>query len=140
MTDFIDDLRSTVDDVLQIRDEIGVVKAEVSFVTRSWSGETVGDGSASEAKEKVIPTPHVVDLSHNIRLQAAGSIQQGDILLKSISKKRYPDLTDVDGSSESKNIERFYEIGDKLYKVINVVSKYATWAVQVRKLTDETRY
>lgn len=138
-TDFIEDLKDCVDDALQVRDEIGAIKAHVSIVTRTWTGDRVGNGTASDVTAVVYPTPLVVDLSHNIRLVEGGHVKQGDLLVKGISRDRY-ELSDIDENTGSRSIERFYDVDGKLYRIITVVKKYATWDVQIRRTSDQRRY
>jgi hypothetical protein len=140
MTEFMDEIAEIADDAIKIRNEIGAILAEIYLVTRTWTGEAVGDGSASETKVIVYPAPWIVDLSHNLKLSEAGVIKQGDLLLKQISKMRYPTENHVNCSSTNKLIEKFYEVDGLLYNVIYVKSEYGMWSVQVRKLTDQTRY
>lgn len=136
----ISSLQSSVDSALGIRDQLGIKIHDVFLLTRTWTGTRPGDGSAKDSVEQLLPTPKIVDYSHNLRLQEGGTIRQGDIILKGVSKGEYPDESVIDGSSHHKNIEHFYLIDDRLYNVINVKENYFTWDVQLRKLADKTRY
>lgn len=124
---------SGLNSVLSVRNKIGAIKQPVSFITREWTGKTVGDGISKDTETEVYPAPHIVDYSHSIRLQEGGAIKQGDLLLKAISKSSFPSSKDIDGSSEAKNIERFFKVGEYYYTVISVRERYLTWDVQVRK-------
>ena len=140
MTDFIDDLKEIAHDALGVRDDIGAIKDEVYIIIRVWDGDRIGDGNATETKARVLPSPLIVDLSHDVRISQAGAIKQGDLMLRQISMKAYPSESDINCVSTDKLIEKFYEIGGLLYKVIHVKKKYATWEIHVRKLTNQTRY
>jgi len=139
-TDFIEDLKDIAHEALEVRDELGAIKDEVHYVTREWSGERVGDGSAYDSKARILPSPWIVDLSQNIRVTEGGAIKQGDLILKQISQDSYPNEKDIDGSSDSELIEKFYSVGEFLYRVINVRKRYATWDIHIRRLKDQTRY
>lgn len=139
-TEFIDDIIDAANDAFEARDDIGAIKAEVYIVTRIWSGDRIGDGTPTETKVRMLPTPNIIDLSQDIRLSTAGAIKQGDLILKSISKLNYPTENDVDCLVTSKTTEKFYEVGGYLYKVIHVKSPYHAWNVHVRRLSNQTRY
>ncbi len=140
VTEFIEDIIDAAHDAFEARDDIGAIKAEVWFVTRTWSGSRIGDGTATETTVQMLPTPNIVDLSHSSRLLEGGVIKQGDILLKSISKLSYPNESDVDCIKSARTDEKFIEIGGYLYQVIHVKSNYHCWDVQVRRLSNQTRY
>jgi hypothetical protein len=135
----LDGLKDCLDDVLGIRDDIGAVLAPTYLVTRTWTGARPGDGTFSDDESQLLPSPYIVDLSHNLNIPDAGTIKHGDILLKNISKQSYPLESDLDGSSDAKNIEKLYRIGEYLYQVIRVKNNYITWDVQVRRLSDQRR-
>jgi len=136
----IDSLMPGLNQILGIRDQIGAGLKKVSFVTRTWTGFEPGDGQAQDTVQPIDPTPMIVDFSHNERIQSGGVIQQGDVLLRHISKKSYPQKEMVDGLSLDKSVEKFYDIGGSLYQVISVKENHLTWDVQVRRLSDQTRY
>ena len=140
VTEFIADIIEAAHDAFEARDDIGAIKAEVWFVTRTWSGSRIGDGTATETRVQMLPTPNIVDYSQSSRLLEAGVIKQGDILLKSISKQAYPNESDVDCLKTNKTHEKFIEIGGYLYQVIHVKSDYHAWDIQVRRLSNQTRY
>lgn len=139
-TDFISDLIETVDDVLQIRDEIGVLRSKVYLITRTWTGSEPGDGTATESKSQVLPTPWVIEIGQDHRLIENGVVKSGDVIVKQISKKNYPYKTEFRSITESLNVERFWDIKDELYTVIHIKDQYATWQVHLRKLSKQTRY
>lgn len=133
-------IEDAVDCALECKDELDLDLCKVSMVTRFWSGETVGRGKAKDEVCEVYPNPSVITFNHDLRLKEGGHVKSGDILIKSISRKRYPLESDVDGSVGDESCEKFYLICDKLYTVISVEKKIATWEVLVRRLSDQTRY
>ncbi len=139
-TEFIADIIDAAHDAFEARDDIGAIKAEVYLMTRTWSGDRIGDGTASEVKVRFLPTPNIVDLSHDMRLSESGVIKQGDIILKSISKLSYPNENDIDCIVTDKITEKFFEVGGYLYKVVHVKSNYHAWNVHIRRLSNQTRY
>lgn len=140
MSGVIDDILPDVDDILGVRDDIGAALKPVSIVTRNWSGVELGAGDASEFKTPVLPSPRVVEFAHDLRIKEGGAVKQGDILLKMISKNKYPNQSDVDFSGLPPNVEKFYDVGGKLYRPFNVVEKFLTWNVLLRPHSDQTRY
>lgn len=136
----IDSLKDSSDCFLGIRDDIGASFKKVFLVKRKWSGVEPGDGTAKDVSTALLPTPRVVEFSHTFRVLEGGSVQQGDILLKGISKHKYPSQCQVDGSADGGAIENFYLVGDFLYKVISVTEKLLTWNVQLRKLSSQKKW
>lgn len=135
----IEDLKDCLDCVLGVRDDIGAVLSPTYLVTRTWTGSRLGEGTFSDSEAQLLPSPYIVDLSHNLNIPEAGTIKHGDIFLKNISKSSYPTEGELDGSSSAKNIEKLYRIGEFLYQVIRVKNNYLTWDVQVRRLSDQRR-
>lgn len=135
----IDSFKNT-DKILGIRDKIGAVLKPVSIVSRTWSGIQVGEGEPVDSVVRLLPSPRVVDFTHDLRIQPGGSVQQGDILLKGISKESHPKQSELDGTSDKKNVEKFYLVGERLYQAISVREKYLTWNVQVRELSHQERF
>lgn len=128
-----------LDDILSIRQDIGADLAKVYIVTRTWSGDQIGDGDFEDEVEEVLPTPSIKNYAHNIYVQNGGVIQQGDLLIQMISKKQYPNQSDIDCKVDDHSIEKFYRIGDYDYRLISIVEKHLVWDVQVRRLSDQTR-
>lgn len=145
-TGLVDSLLPSLNDILSVRDCIGAVIKPVSFLTRTWftdSGLTIAaaapEGFAKDATVRLLPSPAMKDYSQDIRLREGGAVKQGDIILTAISKASYV-VTDLDASPLGANIERFYLVGTKLYQVINVTEQLLTWKVQLRELSNQTRY
>lgn len=136
----IEDLKKNINSILGVRDELGAGLKDVYLVRRQWTGLEAGLGSCVETKVKVEPSPRVVEFKHDKRIQSGGVIDSGDILLKMVSKQSYPTQDLIDGSSSSERIENLYDVGGVLYRVISVVEKHLTWNVQLRQLSDQTRF
>ncbi len=136
----IDSLIPNLDSVLGVRDSVGAVLHTVGILTRTWSGPKPGEGEPKDTIEKVSPTPGIVDYSHDLRLREGGMLRQGDIILRGLSKHKYPKEELIDCTTPKKSIEKFYLIDDRLYTVINVKEGYVTWNVQVRKYSNQKRY
>jgi len=140
MANAIESIKSCgLDKILGVRDSIGANLHDVFIITRCWSGEEIGDGRVKESKLQVKPTPRIKDFSHNLRVTEGGSVKQGDLLLKGISKSKFPERRSIDLCSDDDLVEKFYEIDCNLYRVISVVEKHLTWNVQVRRLSNQER-
>lgn len=133
-------LLDCLDDILSIRDCIGANLAECKIVTRTWSGQRVGDGSFEDAEEELKPTPQIKDYSHDLRLQQAGTYKQGDLILRGISKNAYPEETILRTDTGNKQVEKFIKVGANYYRTIQIKENLVTWDIQVRKVAqDETQ-
>lgn len=139
MSGIIASLLPAIDSILGVRDQVGAVIQPVSLVTRTWSGLAVGDGTAVDTVVQMLPSPGLKNFSQDIKLREGGAVKSGDIILTSVSKNSYT-LVQLDGTSPAQNIEKLYLVGAKLYQVINVMEKYVTWDVQLRELSNQTRY
>jgi hypothetical protein len=142
----IDSLLPCVDDILGVRDCIGAVIKPVFFLTRTWFSDEAKtipalapEGFASEVVVQMLPSPAMKDYSQDVRLREGGSVKAGDIILKDISKSKYAEAN-LDGSSPSANVEKLFLVGTKVYQVINVTEQYVTFSVQLRQLSNQTRY
>lgn len=133
-------LRDSVDSILGIRDDLGAALMPVYLITRTWSGDEIGDGVSIEDREQILPSPRIVSMSDDSRVVQGGSVQVDDINLKMVSKVNYPSKNQIDGSVEFQNIEKFFEVDGQLYKVFNVTEKHLYWNIQIRKLTNQVRY
>lgn len=129
----ISDLLENVNDILEVRDQIGAALKPVAIVTRSWSGSELGDGSPSETRQQVTPSPRVVEFSADSKVLQGGTVKQGDIILKMISKQTFPTENMIDCSVNSPSVEKFYEVGGIQYQVIRVQEKHLTWTVHLRR-------
>lgn len=136
MTGLIDDLLGSVDDILGVRDSVGAVLHPVFMVTRTWTGTQPGEGTFADVSVQVLPSPGIKEFSHDVRLREGGFIKQGDIILRGVSRNLYAE-SDIDNSTAAKNIEKFYQLDNRLYTVIHVKENYLTWDVQIRKLSHQ---
>jgi len=135
-----------IDGVLGARDAVGAIIDPVYLLTRTWYSDsgfttpaTQPEGFAKDsAPVQILPSPMMKEYSQDVRLREGGSIKAGDIILKGISQNKY--TFEALDTSDVENVEKFYLIGVKLYQIINVTKKYVTFDVQVRELTNQTRY
>jgi hypothetical protein len=133
----IENLRDNINQMLGVRDSLGVAKKQVYIVTRTWSGLEPGDGTYKDQTEQVLPSPGIRIYSNDYRIKEGGLIQQGDVLLRWISRESFPYLCQVDGSVKAQNVEVFYKLDDILYRVIQVEEKLLCWHVQVRRVSKQ---
>lgn len=130
----INDLLSDLNAMLSVRDEMDLSLKEIYIVTRTWSGDEPGDGMFKDSKEQILPTPRIVDLRHQIRSREAGINEEADVMLKMISKESYPTKDLLDLSVKAKNIEKFYMVGEDLYRITSIQEKHLVWAVMLKKI------
>ena len=138
MSDALTGVRKSLNKILAIRDKVAVIHA-VFQVTRRWTGSEIGEGIFQDDKMRILPTPGIKEYGHDVRLNEAGAIQQGDIILKGISKVNYPTEKDLDCSSPDADTEKFWLIDDKEYVTVNIKESYLTWDVQLRKRIGNAR-
>lgn len=140
-------LLPAIDSILGVRDQIGAVLQPVYFLTRTWyldqqltqPSDQVGNGYAKDTVVQMLPSPGIKNFSQDIRLREGGAVAAGDIILTDVSKNSYTS-DQLRGLPGVANIEKLYLVGTKVYQVINVVEKYVTFDVQVRELSNQTRY
>ena len=140
MSGIVEDILSITDDILGLRDELGAIKHPVFILTRTWSGTERGDGAPTDMTTQILPTPYVVDLSHNLNIREGGTIRQGDVLVKHISKQSYATEDLIDCSVPNKLTEKYYFINNKLYTVVSVTSDYVYWNVLLRASSKKKVY
>lgn len=135
-----------IDGVLGARDSVGAIIQPVYRVSRQWYTDvglttlaTQPEGFAKDTVTQLLPSPGMKQFSQDIRLREGGTVKAGDIILTGISRNKFTEA-DLDGSSSSRGVQKFYLIGAKLYQVINVTAKYVTFDVQVRELSNQRRY
>lgn len=132
-------LLDCVDEILGVRDCLGLNLADCYIVTRTWAGERVGDGEFSDVSEQIKPSPSISDFSHNVRTTESSSVKSGDLILGNISRNKYPDEQTLRTDTLQKNVEKFIKVGRHYYRTIHVKEELLTWEVHVRKvLQDET--
>lgn len=129
-----------VDCALEAKEEVCAFKAHVYLRTRTWSGQTVGDGTYKDEESRIIPVPTIQTFEHDMRIKEGGTVKSGDLLLKSISKKRYKE-SDLDLSIEDNQryIEKFYVIRGKIYEVVSIEEQFATWSVLIRRIHGQAQ-
>lgn len=137
MKECIEDI---VECALEAKEDLGLEISKVSFLTREWEGESVGRGRAYDTVEPIKPNPTVIEYKHDFRIKEGGWVKNGDVLVKSILRKNYPEENMVNGYSPNDRTEKFFLIDDKIYNVISVEKKIATWEVLCRRTSDQERY
>lgn len=148
MPGIIASLLGSVDSILGVRDNMGAATQPIHIVTRTWYADAgfttnatqVGEGYPKDTQVALLPSPGIKNFSQNIHLREGGAVQQGDIILANVSKNKYPTKDSLMNTTAQPNVELFYLVNDKLYTVINVAEKYITWDVQIRELSNQTRY
>lgn len=133
MTGLIQSLLGVADSILGVRDAIGAVIEPVYLVTRTWSGTQPGDGTPTDVTVQVLPSPQLVNLVNTTKPQSAGSVEQGSIMLKGISKQSYQTKDTIDLTSTQANVEKFYKLKNRLYNVTSVEESYITWNVRLKE-------
>lgn len=140
MPGIVDEILGCTDEILGIRDDLGATKHKVYLLTRIWEGEEIGDGNPIDSISQILPTPYLIDFSHDLRIREGGKIKQGDLMLKHISKQSYPSEKMIDCSVSDRKTEKFYYIDNQIYEVISVHEDYVYWNVQVRKTIKKKKY
>jgi hypothetical protein len=140
MPSLVDDILACTDEILGIRDDIGAIKHTVHILTRTWDGSEVGDGNPVDATAQILPTPYLIDLFANIRLREGGKIEEGDLMVKHISKQSYPDFDVVSLKVTDDVTEKYYYINEKLYEVIHVKEDYVYWNIHIRQTAKQDTY
>lgn len=132
---FLDGLRQNVNGILGLRDSLGVQKGLVYLVTRTWSGSQIGEGTMSETKVQMLPSPYIFIFTADRKIPEGGVVKSGDIILRQISMQSYPTEDLINCSSNNENVEKLYEVDGNLYRVVEVTKKHITWKVVLRRLS-----
>lgn len=127
---FKDYIAKCAESILRLQDKIGATIHQVYLVKRAWSGAQIGDGASFDTNYLIEPSPHVQEFSQNI-MAGQGAIEQGDVLLKYISKTEYT-REFLGPQTESPLIEKFYLIDGKEYRVVNIKETLVYFNVLVR--------
>lgn len=126
-----------IDAALSVRECLNLQLADVSIVTRTWTGRRVGDGTYTETVQLVTPTPGIKNYSHDVRVSEAGAIKSGDLVLTGISKKAFPEEKTLRTQTNIRNVEKLVKVGPHYYRTISVVEHLVTWDIQVRKVSKD---
>jgi len=135
-SDLRESLKGCIDKSLGIRDDIGATIHKVYFVTRTWSGEDIGDGTETVVRTLMAPSPNIVDYGMDKRLRTGSNIRQGDLILTGISGNLYS-YSDLHTQTQNRTIEKFYEVNSEYYEVIHIKEKFVTWEVHIRKTNEK---
>jgi len=137
MTKLVDSIKGCSDKIFEIRDKLGAALKPVYIVTRTWTGREPGEGTVTEVVQEILPVPGIRDLAHDRRVREGGTATEGDLVIYHISKKNYPNESDINCKTAAKNIVKLYKIGSDLYRVVHVHERYVSWDVHVKRLTDQ---
>ena len=132
-------LTKCIDSVLGICESIGADIKKVEIITRTWAGERPGDGTFEDISEGMNPLPCIKDLSHDVRVTEGGAVKQGDLILTGVSRNTYPEEDSLRTDTGTRNVEKFYKIGDHYYRTINIKERLVTWEVHVRKVRQDEK-
>lgn len=135
-------LAAGFNDILGLRDSLGVALMPVFQVVRTWDGGESGRGTATEVETQVKPSPKIVSMSNDVRTREGGTVQIDDIQIRGVSKVTFPFKSQIDCSvsDDEQGVERFYALDGELYNVVGVVEKHLTWNIHLRKLSNQKRY
>lgn len=128
-------LLDAIDCAAGIRDDLGLQLAEVSIITRKWTGSRVGEGKFTDTEIKLKPSPEIVDFSHDIRA-GQGSYKSGDLILKTIPQSRFTEQ-DLRTDTGERTVEKFIKVGDHFYRTIHIRKRIVTWDIHVRKISED---
>jgi len=132
-------LLKCVDKILGVRELIGATIQPVDLITRTWSGERVGDGSFTETTLPIKPDPCIVDVAHDLRLTESGAVKAGDLIIQSISRNKFPDELTLRTDTTSKKVQKIYKVGKHFYHLVHIKEQLVTWELHIRKIRfDET--
>ena len=143
---FVSDFQGLQDDILSIRDQLGAQKHFVKILKRKGS---VADSELDDFNDidpvdtiehEILPSPRIVDYSHDLRMKEGGKIRQGDLIVKMISKNAFPDRSTIDGTSTDPSETFYYLVNNELYTIINVAEDYTWWNAHIRKANNQTLY
>ena len=124
-----------IDSILQVREDLGVQIYDSYFLTRTWTGSRRSRDNVVDTIEKISPAPRIQDFSQRLDLVEGGVVQQGDIILKQISVKKYPSQAFIERKNEEnftlrdngKEIELFYYVNNVVYTLVGITRKLLWW-------------
>lgn len=132
-------LTKCIDKVLEVKQNIGAIKADVSIITRTWTGRRPGDGTFTDVEKEIKPTPCILDFSHDIRLQSGGNYKAGDLMVTSVSRNKFPVESELLTVTSVESVEKFIKVGPHFYRTISIKENFVTWNIHIRKiLRDRT--
>lgn len=135
MATLVERLRGKAARFYSVRDRIGANKDDVFRITRTW-GQTVGDftnGNPVDTRQKITPSPRIVNLEHRSFVTPHGQTVEADILIKNLLISQFPEREELDNPQKGGNIERFWQIGRFYYTTESIQRKQLTWDVVLKK-------
>ena len=108
----VDSLGETVDELRQVRVDLGATPYTVHAVRVKWSGGEVGRGTPEVVADvPLLPTPELRAISSWERsLEAAGTVERGDSFLTGVSPRYTEDELDSYLATGAEAEEAFIEI------------------------------
>ena len=136
MSNLREKLIKSVGCALKIRDDLGVQIADVYIVERSWSGQREGDGELLDTLTKIVPTPQIMDYSHDVRIQQGGSYKSGDLILKSIPLDAYTEEELRTDTGDDTTV-KYIKVGNHFYRTVHVKEKTVCWDIHITKVSED---
>lgn len=122
----VEELRPLAAEIGAIRDEIGAKIANVYLLTR--------EEGVPDIWEQILPTPHIRDFSHSLKLVEGGEVRSGDLLLKGIPISKYSEMNlDTALMDQEDEKEKYYIIDRRAYTLVHIKKNYLTWDVLIRR-------
>lgn len=122
-----------IDCALSAVEDMGLAIGPVKIIKRTWSGKKLGEGNVTDEVTQISPTPRIQQIKENHRNKEGGLEKRADVLLKMISKSKYPTKDDLELVSDTKNVELYYMINEDLYELVEVVEKIAYWNILIKR-------
>lgn len=122
-----------IDCALAAVEEMGLSIGPVKIIKRVWSGKKLGEGNVTDTVVQISPTPRIQQIKENHRNKEGGLEKRADVLLKMISKSKYPTKDELELISENKNTELYYMINEDLYELVEVIEKIAYWNILIKR-------
>ena len=127
--DLVEDLKGIAEDSFAIRDDIGAKKANVWFYEKKGENDPVW--------KQILPTPNIVDLSHNVQLMEGGTVESGDLFLRSIPISKFNE-EDLETVVENEMDQKYWVIAPpngftRAYTSVHIKRNYLSFEVHIRR-------
>ena len=113
--------------------ELGLNVHEVGLFKRKWSEGKIGKGQPSDSLDLFSPQPRLSKIKLRWGIREGGTVKQGDLLVKLLTKATYPNESQINAASDDELEEIYYYVNGDLYEVIEVDEKLLYWNVTIRK-------
>lgn len=118
--DLVEDLKSVVSSIYEIRDDIGAKKANIYF----YKKEIQDNGDDIITWEQVLPSPNIVDLSQNLDLKEGGILGDQELFLKGIPINDF-NATDLETDTDNPNVIKYWVIRES-----NITRAFTTVSIK----------